>query len=164
MSAYITLTTPMTDQGCLLAALADLGFDSAKVEVHTSPVDLVGYQGDRRAQQAHIVIRRRHVGHASNDLGFLATPSGYQAFVSGYDHPRFGTGWLSRLDARYQSHWTTKQERMAAEERRRLVEERRRLVEAQRQAVHERAKKLGYRVKEIREGESIRLVLVKRTY
>ncbi len=164
MSAYITLMTPMTDQECLLAALADLGFDNNKVEVHAEAVNLVGYGGDRRAQTANIVIRRQHVGTASNDVGFLATATGFQAFVSGYDHPRFGSAWLAQLATRYQSHWTTKKERLAAEERRRLEEERNQLVEAQRKAVHQRAKKMGYRVKETREGETIRLVLVKRTY
>jgi hypothetical protein len=164
MSAYLTLLTPMTDQECLLAALAELGFDSSKVEVHAAPVNLVGYTGDQREQKANIVIRRQHVGLASNDVGFLASATGYQAFVSGFDHPRFGTGWLSQLSSRYQTHWTARQERLAAEERRRLEEERQRLVEAQREAVHERASKMGYRVQETREGESIRLVLVKRTY
>ena len=163
MSAYLTLLTPMADQECLLAALADLGFDAAKVEVHATPVNLVGYVGDRRTPTANIVIRRQHVGAASNDIGFLASTTGYQAFVSD-DHPRFGTGWLTQLSGRYQIHWTAKQERVAAEERRRLEEERKRVVEAQRSAVHERAKKMGYRVQETREGETIRLVLVKRTY
>ena len=164
MSAYITLMTPMTDEECLLAALADVGFDRTKVEVHASPAHLVGYQGDRRAQTANLVIRRQHVGGLSNDVGFLATPTGYQAFVSGYDHPRFGSGWLTQLNGCYQSHASAKQERLAAEERRRMEEERQRLVEAQRKAVHEKAKKLGYQIKESREGETIRLVLVKRTY
>lgn len=164
MSAYQTLLTPMTDQECLLAALGDLGFDANKVEVHATPVNLVGYAGDRRAQTANIVIRRQHVGAASNDVGFLASATGYQAFVSGYDHPRFGTGWLTQLNGQYQTHWTAKQQRIAAEERRRLEEERRRVVETQRQTIHERAKKMGYTVRETREGETIRLVLVKRTY
>jgi hypothetical protein len=164
MSAYMTLLTPMTDQECLLAALADLGFDGAKVEVHATPVNLVGYHGDQRQQSANIMIRRQYVGVGSNDVGFLASVTGYQAFVSGYDHPRFGTGWLTQLNSRYQAHSTAKQERLAAEERLRLEEERQRVVEAQRQAVHERAKKMGYRVQETREGETIRMVLVKRTY
>lgn len=154
----------MTDQECLLSALSDLGFDSTKVEVHVEPVNLVGYRGDQRAQTANIVIRRQFVGGSSNDVGFLSTPTGYQAFVSGYDHPRFGQGWLTKLNQHYESHWAAKQERLAEEERRRVEQERRRLVEAQRQAVHARAKKMGYRVKETREGEKIRLVLVKRTY
>lgn len=160
----MTLLTPMTDQECLLAALAELGFDSSKVEIHSVPVNLVGYHGDKREQTANIVIRRQNVGMASNDVGFLASATGYQAFVSGYDHPRFGTQWMSQLNARYQTQWTAKQERLAAEERRRVEEERLRLVEAQRVAVHERAKKLGYQVKETREGETVRLILIKRTY
>jgi hypothetical protein len=164
MSAYLTLLTPMTDQECVLAALVDVGFDASKIQVHATPVNLVGYRGDQRSQTANIVIRRQHIGSASNDVGFLASPTGYQAFVSGYDNPRFGAGWITQLNHRYQVHWTAKQERLAAEERRRLEEERQRLVEAQRKAVHERARKLGYRVKETREGETIRLVLVKRTY
>jgi hypothetical protein len=164
MSAYLTLLTPMTDQESLLAALADLGFDATKVEVHATPVNLVGYAGDQRAQTANIVIRRQHVGTASNDVGFLASATGYQAFISGYDHPRFGTGWLRQLNDRYKAHSTAKQERLAAEEHRRLEEARQRLVEAQRQAVHERAQKMGYRVEETRQGEKIRMVLVKRTY
>lgn len=164
MSAYLTLLTPMTDQECLLSALVDLGFDQAKVEVHATPVQLVGYAGDRRGQTANIVVRRQHVGAASNDVGFLATAIGYQALVSGYDHPRFGAGWITQLSQRYQVHEGAKKERLAAEERRRLEEQRQQLVEAQRQAVHERAKKMGYRVEEKREGDKLRLVLVKRTY
>jgi hypothetical protein len=164
MSAYLTLLTPMTDQDCLLAALTELGFDSSKVEVHATPVNLFGYTGDQRKQQANIVIRRHHIGMGSNDVGFLASATGYQAFVSGFDHPRFGTGWLTQLNTRYQTHSAAKQERLAAEDRRRMEEERQRVVEAQRQVVHERARKMGYRVQETHEGESIRLVLVKRTY
>jgi hypothetical protein len=164
MSAYITLVTPMFDQECLLAGLADLGFDVTKVEVHANPVQLNGFAGDQRAQTANIVIRHEHLGAASNDVGFLASAFGYQALVSGYDHSRFGTDWLRQLNDRYQRHWTLKQERLAAEERRRLEEERQRIVEAQRRTVHERAKTMGYRVEETREGETIRMVLVKRTY
>ncbi len=164
MSAYITLATPMTDQQCLLDALADLGFGPDKVEVHADATQLVGYVGDRRQQRAHVVIRRRFVGTASNDVGFELTSTGYRAHVSGFDHPRYGTGWLSKLSARYQEHHAAKLARLAEEERRRLEEERRKLVEAQRQAVHAKARKMGYRVKETREGDSLRLVLVKRVY
>ncbi|MBM4343934.1 MAG: DUF1257 domain-containing protein [Deltaproteobacteria bacterium] len=164
MSAYMTLLTPMTDQACLLDALADLGFGAALVEVHATPVRLEGYGGDQRTQTAHIVIRRHNVGVASNDVGFLATATGYQALVSDFDHPKLGSGWLAQLNQRYSAHWSAKQERLAAEERRRQEQERQRLVEAQRQAVHDRAKAMGYRVQETREGETVRLLLVKRTY
>ena len=57
-----------------------------------------------------------------------------------------------------------KLEKLAEEERRRVEEERRKLVEAQRQVIHAKARKMGYRVQESHEGETLRLVLVKRIY
>lgn len=164
MSAYITMQTPMTDRELLLEALADLGYDDAKVEVHDEPVALVGYVGDPRADRANVVIRRQHVGGNSNDVGFLATPTGYRAIVSDYDQVRFGKAWVAKLHGRYQVRATAKEERLAAAERERLTEERRRLVAAQRDAVVAQAKKLGYRVNESRQGEAVRLVLVRRSY
>lgn len=164
MSAYLSLMTPMTDQQCLLEALAELGFDATKVEVHAEPVELVGFEGRRRVQQANVVIRRQHLGQASNDLGFRASDTGYQLLVSDYDQSRFGDRWLAELHGRYQTAWFAKQERLAEEERRLAEEERRRVVEAQRQAILQRAKKLGYRVQESREQGKLRLVLVKRVY
>jgi exonuclease VII large subunit len=100
----------------------------------------------------------------SNDIGFVRTPTGFSAVISDYDGGRYGETWLRQLNARYEDHLARKQERLAEEERRRAEEERKRLVEAQRQAVHERARKLGYRVEETREGDRLRLVLVKRVY
>jgi hypothetical protein len=168
VSAYVTLNVPMIDEASLLAALSDLGFAGDRVEVHSEAVALVGYGGEARAQRAHIVVRRQHVGTSSNDIGFERTPTGYRAHVSEYDAQSYGAGWMSRLRSRYDEHHRVALERLAAEERRREEErraaERRALVEAQRQAIHEKAKKLGYRVEEAREGEQVRLVLRKRVF
>lgn len=176
MSAYITLATPMVECDVLVDALADVGFDRSSVEIHEQAAPLVGYDGRSRGQVAHIVIRRQFVGAASNDIGFEKTTTGYRAYISDYDRGRYGAEWLSRLHERYRHHARMKTERLEREtreaearERVRLEaqareEERVRLVEAQRQSVVERAKKLGYRVEESREGETIRLVLVKRVY
>lgn len=71
---------------------------------------------------------------------------------------------MEKLRTRYEVHRAAKQKRLAAEERRRVEEERKRVVEAQREAVRARAKKLGYQVQETREGERIRMVLVRRVY
>ena len=160
MSAYITLMTPMTDEECLVAAIMDQGVAIASIERSASPVQLRGWQSGR---QANIVLRKEQTGDAYNDIGFLRTPTGYTAILSN-DYARFGPEWLSRVHSRYQYHEAAKLERAAAEERRRLEEERQKLVEAQRVAVQEKAKKLGYQVKESREGDTIRLVLVKRIY
>lgn len=160
MSAYMTLVTPMLDEECLIAAIVDKGFLEANIVRSTQPVQLRGWQ---RGRQANIVLPKEHTGDAYNDIGFLLGPTGYAAILSN-DYPRFGREWLSSVGARYQIRWTEKQGRIAAEELRRIEEARQRVVEAQRQAVHERAQKMGYRVQETREGERIRMILVKRTY
>ncbi len=160
MSAYITLMTPMTDEECLIAALVEHGMTRSTIQCSTSPLELRGWQAGRKA---NVVLRKEHTGDAYNDIGFLKTNTGYSAILSN-DYARFGSEWLSRVHRSYQTHFTAKQERLVAEERRRLEEERQRLVEAQRQGVYERAKKMGYQVKESREGDKIRMVLVKRTY
>lgn len=160
MSAYMTLVTPMLDEECLIAAIVDQGFREANILRSDHPILLRGWQ---RGRQANVVLPKEHTGDAYNDIGFLRGPTGYTAILSN-DYAQFGSEWLSRVSASYQKHWSAKLARIAAEERRLLEEERQRVVEAQRLAVHERAKKLGYRVQETCEGETIRLVLVKRTY
>lgn len=164
MSAYIRMMTPMMEKECLLLALSDLGFPSSRIEDHGTPTALVGYRGDERTQTAHLVIRRQYLQQSSNDLGFLATPTGYQAILSDDDKSRYGESWLAQLGDRYSVHSAARAARLAEEERRKLEEQRRKLVESQRVAIYEKAKKLGYQVKESREGESLRLVLIKRTY
>lgn len=168
MSAYVTLAVPLTDEATLLAALAALGFGPARVEVHADAVALVGYGADARAQRAHVVIRRQHVGSGSNDVGFERTPTGYRAHVSEYDQKRFGPAWMGELRAAYDRHAAARLDALAAEERRREEErraaERRALIEAQRLTVLAKAATLGYRVEETREGERVRLVLRKRVY
>ncbi len=160
MSAYITLATPMLDEECLVAALVDQGFVMANIVRSQTPIALRGWRSGRHA---NIVLKKEHTGDTYNDIGFLLGATGYTAILSN-DYARFGPQWLERVNTSYRTHWARKQERLAAEERRRLEEERQRVVESQRKAVYERAKKMGYRVQETREGETIRLVLVKRTY
>ena len=155
----------MVDEECLLEALANVGFTADKIEVHSEPVRLEGYEGREREQVAHVVIRRNHVGGSSNDIGFLKTPTGYQAFVSGFDAGRgHGQPWLQAVQKHYTARFEAKVARLAEAERRRLEEERRQLVESQRQVIHEKARKMGYRVEEHREGDTVRLVLLKRVY
>lgn len=87
MSEYLVCDTEITDLEVLKEALADLGISN--VEVHESPVALEGYHGDKRQQKAHVVIRRRHVGPMSNDIGFERGADGrYKAWVSEFDQSR----------------------------------------------------------------------------
>lgn len=79
----------------LVAALEEQ-FGKGNVEVHENGVGLMGYGGDDRsrlsrdnpnyAPRCQIVIRRRYVGSASNDVGYCRTEDGkYTAYISDYD-------------------------------------------------------------------------------
>lgn len=85
MSEYVVCDTEFKDKKVLIEALEEMGY-KGKIEEFEDPTALVGYHGDQRAQKAHIVIRRKHVGSASNDIGFERTEAGtYKAWVSDYD-------------------------------------------------------------------------------
>ncbi|RSN60022.1 MULTISPECIES: DUF1257 domain-containing protein [Actinomadura] len=100
MSHYTKVRTTITDQERLVGVLNDLGFD--QVESHASPTHLYGYQGDRRPEKAEVVVRRRFVGAASNDLGFHRTPDGtFEAIISGYDRHKYDSRWLDTVAQRY---------------------------------------------------------------
>jgi hypothetical protein len=103
MSHYSEVQIEITDEGCLVAALGRLGF-GGKVEVHKEAQALYGYQGDVRAQKAHVIIRRQHVGPAANDLGFERQPDGkYRIWVSDYDrkYNKYDDTWMGRLKQSY---------------------------------------------------------------
>ena len=83
----------------LLASLADLGFSQVE---EGQEVALFGYEGNRRPETAAIVIRRRYIGDASNDLGFRLTNEGYIPIISEYDQRTLCAGqFLPRLRVAY---------------------------------------------------------------
>jgi hypothetical protein len=88
MSEYKKMATSFleSEEDCLIDALVDIGFPRKVIEVHAEAEHLRGYEGDRRAQTAHIIIRRENVGSGSNDLGFEKMADGtYELRVSEYD-------------------------------------------------------------------------------
>jgi hypothetical protein len=87
------------DRDLLLAALADLGY--AAVE-EGEALPLYGYEGDRRAETAELVVRRQHLGRASNDLGFRHTSGSFVPVISEYDQRALlGGQFLVRLRTAY---------------------------------------------------------------
>ena len=105
MSAYTLINTQLMSDKFLMRALADVGFND--VELHEKPQTLVGFEGLDREQRAEIIIRRRHLGGASNDLGFSRNSDGrFTAIVSDFDRARFGGAWLMKLTQRYAYHVT----------------------------------------------------------
>jgi hypothetical protein len=103
VSHYSEVQIELIDEGGLVAALARLGF-KGKVELHQEAQPLYGYQGDVRAQNAHVIIRRQHVGPAANDLGFERQADGkYRVWVSDYDvkYNKYDAAWMGRLKQAY---------------------------------------------------------------
>ncbi len=104
MSHYSTIKTRLVEQAYLLRALEDLGY-KGKVKVYDKPIRLRGFLGEPRRQKAEIVIKRKFVGLASNDLGFRRTEEGtYDAMISAYDQKKYSRKWLGRLAQRYAYH------------------------------------------------------------
>ena len=112
LSKYLTFTDVIfTNRRLLLAALRDLGYGEIE---EGEQLSLYGYRGDRRAETAEIVVRRRQLGSASNDLGFTRTPAGYVPILSEYDARTLRAGrFLPELRVAYG-------ERVVAEVQRRL--------------------------------------------
>lgn len=106
MSRYCTVNTQFSDLNALLVAISETGkWTIAQIEQHATPQHLFGYKGDQRAEKAHIIIRRQHVGGASNDLGFVRGEDGnYEAIVSEYDSRRYGKDWIGKLTGNYAYH------------------------------------------------------------
>ena len=72
------------------------------VEVHETPVHLIGYHSDSRPEVANIIIRRSEIGNKSNDIGFSKNSDGkFTAIVSDYDSHRHGTKWMTAVKASY---------------------------------------------------------------
>lgn len=120
MSEYTETTCKIKDTAALVDALVEMGFAREQIEVCETPKALYGYQGDRREQLANVIIRRNHVGSASNDIGFRKKSDGtYEAIVSDYDthsgglHAKATGGynqkWLNQLTQNYSEKLLTRE-------------------------------------------------------
>lgn len=100
MSKYMTFTdAAFKDRECLLKALAECGYETVE---EGEALSLYGYQGDRRPETAQIVVRRKYIGAASNDLGFQKTNAGYVPVISEYDRSFMMQGkFLTNLRTNY---------------------------------------------------------------
>ena len=86
MSHFVECQTEFRDPQALVAALIECGFAADQIEIRAEAVPLYGYQGDQRDQNAHIVIRRQHVGSGANDVGWEKQPDGtYRGWISEFD-------------------------------------------------------------------------------
>jgi hypothetical protein len=105
MSKYGTLETEIKEQKYLIAALGEMGYHP---EVHLDAAPLIGYEGHERPERAHVIVRRRELDTASNDIGFAKTADGrYGAQLSEYDQAiGFDQKWLNRIRQLYKEKQT----------------------------------------------------------
>lgn len=100
MSHYTVLTTKITDAEFLAEAIADMGYED--VEVHDRPQPLIDFQGGATKQKAEVIVRRKHIGWLSNDIGFCRQHDGtMNAIISDYDRDKHNEGWMRELTRRY---------------------------------------------------------------
>ena len=105
MSHFTAIKTEIRDVKALVKALEDIGFPD-KIEVHEEAESLYGFQGDLRPETAEVIIRRKYLGSASNDIGFKKQEDGtYEAVISSYDRAyKYTQQWLNKLTQRYGYH------------------------------------------------------------
>lgn len=109
MSHYNKIKTQLKCKDSILKALDKLGFGKDKLRVHDTAQHLEGYEGRQRPEKAEIIIPRRHVGGAANDIGFKKQSDGtYEAIISDYDKRRYGTEWQGKLQKHYSVEQTKK--------------------------------------------------------
>lgn len=108
MSAYTTVRTRLVSAEHLAMALRDMGFP--EVEVFETAQPLVGFEDETRPQSAELIVRKEHVGEASNDIGFRRLDDGtFEAVISDFDRATFNLNWLQQLSQRYAYHVATEQ-------------------------------------------------------
>lgn len=105
MSEYHECEVNMVDKSSMIEALKEMGY---KPITHTNPINLTGYQGDKRKQKAHIIISRDQVSQASNDVGFERQPDGkYKFHISKYDESIAASGrgfQINKMKQLYAKH------------------------------------------------------------
>ena len=83
MSEYTQVELEIDDSETIKETLKELGFPYEEHEVATN---LMGWHGDRRTQVANIIVRRKNISSASNDIGFVKKANGkYELIISEYD-------------------------------------------------------------------------------
>ena len=93
MSHFVEVKTEYKDQKCLALALKEI---FGNVEVCEQPKALIGWHGDDRsklvsdnpnyAPACHLIVRRKFIGSASNDIGFRHSGDGkWSAYISAFD-------------------------------------------------------------------------------
>lgn len=100
MARFRHIPTPIKSLGGLVKALEELGLRD--VEVHERAEPLIDWIGRPTDELAQVIVRRRSLGAAGDDVGFARNPDGtFDFLVSDIHLFRFGKGWLEELVKRH---------------------------------------------------------------
>jgi hypothetical protein len=111
VSKYKVIQTEYRNKAALVQAFKDLGY--AEIEVYETPANLFGFHGDKRAETANVILRRKQISPSANDLGFVwdAKEKRYNVVLSAWDsgdpkyvyngRPGSGAGVLQNLKQAY---------------------------------------------------------------
>jgi hypothetical protein len=103
MSQYCECKPGFTQPDSVVKALIAIGYSLDQIEIHKESQNLYGYRGDKRPQRAHIIIRRKYIDSAANDVGFeIQSDGSIVALISQYDRGvKFNDTVLNRLKQEY---------------------------------------------------------------
>ena len=100
----------LNDSDSIKEALKEMGY---KFEEHKIAQKLLGFAGDTREQVAHIIVRKKYVGSAANDVGFYKKADGsYDMIISEFDksgNKKQAVDFMHRIKQLYGKHLTIKQ-------------------------------------------------------
>ncbi len=114
MSHYRKLKMKFIDKNALVEALCKFPGTTWKkehIKVYKEPIALRDFHGQPRPEKAEIVIDRKYINSASNDIGFSFNKetNSYDVIVSDYDEMiGFNQNWLDNLGLTYGMEVVTK--------------------------------------------------------
>jgi hypothetical protein len=102
MSHYNKIKTQIKNRNNLVKALCKMGFTEDQIRVCDTAEHLEGYEGRKRPETANVIIPRKYVGGAANDIGWKLGEDGtYEAIISDYDKRKYNTAWCGKMETHY---------------------------------------------------------------
>lgn len=154
MSSVIKTTTPFISKELLCEALdaMDIGYTIAQENIVTELKDYYGSQMFVYSQE----LGRYQYQHDSSANGI------YTPYPWGMDVKKWGSvsNFLQKVDVEYKKAFERLEEKHQREEEERKLH----YIESQKKAIISKAKSKGYSVKETKQGDKTRLILVRTHY
>ena len=120
MSAFVDVDVEIKNETALVNALRRMGYE----QLRHGRQKLVGYQGDQRKEEADIVVDRRHLTSASNDLGFRKEEGGkWKMIISEYDKSALSRKHEGGFEKQFKSAYSVEVSKLALKKQKYKVTE-----------------------------------------